>query len=322
MDNKKIIGMDEKENMLQIKGIMATIVMLGHIAPFMANIWYIISGGIAVGVFFYYSSFGSEISLNKRKTLRNYISKKVVNIYIPFLIADILYFLSSILQNKLMISKIEYKDIILYLLGIKLSNPILWYIWHLLIFLVILYFIKKNLNKYETILYVIVYIFYIILAVLFDIGIWWYTATSCILIGLYYGKNSKKEEKNIIKFFIFITWITTVILGEIYLIKNIKLLPLSDNYYAVGLQMLVIPLFLLTLRMIMKKIKLSSYILKFLGNISFEIYLYHMLVWDWIKYYFYGNNIYLNVLITVVLTIIFSFIVKNIYKQILKNKFK
>ena len=162
------------------------------------------------------------------------------------------------------------------------------------------------------------YVAYMILGVLFDIGTWWYTATSCILIGLYYSKKSNQRINFKIYSLIITIYLGTLILGEIYNIFGIKLLPIRGTYYAVGLQIIIIPFFLLANRIILKKIDFNIRLLKFLGNISYEIYLYHMVVWIWINYLIKINQVYIKVFLTVIITIILSCIMKKLNNKIEK----
>ena len=150
MTNKKLItGIDKKENAIQIKGLMSLVVMLGHIAPFMGNFYYILSGGIAVGIFFYYSSFGSRISLKNKNYFKDFFKKKVIKIFIPYIIANDIYFISTAFQKDFKLEN-SISSVILQIIGLKLSNSVLWYVWHLMGFLVIFYLVEKYLKNQYT----------------------------------------------------------------------------------------------------------------------------------------------------------------------------
>lgn len=317
-------GIDDKENAIQIKGFMALIVMLGHILSNMKYIYFILSGGIAVGIFFYYSSFGTALLSKKENYFDNFVKKKFIKIYIPFLIANNIYFISNIFLNK-DLEKIHLKTILFQLIGIKLSNSVFWYVWHLIIFLLIFYLFRDLKKQQRLLIFIFMYLIYLILAVKFDIGTWWYTATSCILIGIYFadedilkiGVSKKKIDFN----FIVIIWLSILVVGELFIIKNIKLLAINDNYYNVGLQMMIIPLFLLAIKKIFYKRKLKIKILKFLGIISYEIYLYHMNIWILVQYFFEEKNYYFRIFIAIITTIIVAYFIKKITNKILSKYF-
>lgn len=318
MENKVIEdGIDSKDNSIQIKGIMAIVVMLSHIAPFMKQWQYLISGFIAVGIFFYYSAFGSEYASSHNKNYFNgFFKKKIIHIFLPYLFADLLYFVSSIV-----IYHDKYDSIFLTFfyqcIGIKMSNHILWYIWHLIAFLILFNLIKKIKNsKLQYFIFFFAYIVYLIFAVFLDIGTWWYTSTSCLLIGIFFANNQNLIIPHYLKVMCIILWLIVICMGEIYIFTGIKLLSINNNYYATMLQMIVTPLFVLSIRILMNGIKLQNNILRNIGKISYEIYLYHMVVLIWIDFLLPNINILLRIIFTIMCTMIVSYVINNTYKKI------
>lgn len=317
-------GINEPEVAQKIKGFMALVVVLGHIAPFMSSIYYVMSGAIAVGVFFYYSAYGSEISfLTKKNYLDNFLGKKIFKLYVPYFIANLVYLISEVCQSERPLNL--NIDLLFKFFGLYLANPVLWYIQHLILFLLIFYVVKKIVSRqYHLSIYVTIYLCYILVAVLYDIPVWWYISTSSLLIGSYFSVN--RVIPRFVLNSIFCIWIILVVLGEIYAIFGVQVLSdlqffqISPNYYAVGLIMLIVPLFCLVMRCFCdeKVFQVKDSVLVLLGTCSYEIYLYHLPVKLWVESYLSPKLEYLSVPLIIFITIALSYAMKKIHMKIYK----
>lgn len=318
-------GINKPEVAQKIKGLMALVVVLGHIAPFMSAIYYVISGAIAVGIFFYYSAFGSEISYcTKKNYLNDFFRKKFVKLYIPYFIANAVFLISEMYQAKQSFNL--NVDFILKFFGFYLANPVLWYIQHLIVFLVIFFFLKKYISiRYHLLIYFACYLCYIFLAILYDIPVWWYISTSSLLIGIFFSSD-RAIPSCVVKFVLYM-WMIFVILGEIYAICGIQMLngvlPLlkgHPNYYAGGLILLIVPLFCLVLRFFCdeKYFQGKGPILPLLGACSYEIYLYHFPVKLWVDYLFPSLELLWSIPLIVLITAIVSYVMQQLHLKIYK----
>ena len=184
----------DKEKAVVIKGIAATFVMLGHIlneADWYIQIFFL--GALWVGVFFFYSGYGLQYSFEKKDNyLSGFVKNKVVSVFIPFIFAEMLYYLIVCgVENK----HFSIGEIILCSLGIKLSNPVLWYVVEIL-FIYLLFYIVKRLeivfNKDLSCIWIMVYVIFVCVAVAVDAGISWYVSTSAFVIGMYITKIQEK----------------------------------------------------------------------------------------------------------------------------------
>ena len=109
--------------------IAAIFIMIGHLIPDDCPIWvkYFFTGSIWVGIFFFYSGYGMQFSFDSNDGyLDGFITRKIRYVYIPFVVAESLYF--CIVNVMLKGNQIHFLDILLYITGVKLANSVLWYV--------------------------------------------------------------------------------------------------------------------------------------------------------------------------------------------------
>ena len=306
--NKKDVGVKffDKKYSQWWRGIAAAFIMIGHLipndAPYYVN--YFFTGAIWVGIFFFYSGYGLQFSIdNNEKYLDNFILRKLRDVYLPFIIAETMYyFIVNILLEK---DQIFFCDVLIYVTGIKLANTVLWYVVELLIMYYLFYFINRF--KINNKVWVGIYVVFLILAIIIDLGVWWYLSSFCFLLGVYY----KQIEKILYSVRNRSNWICLLLAyGTFYtLIKVIPLINVEcilrfQNYLVVAVTMLTCPLFIFVAVGITERYHkyLQS---QWLGNISYEIYLYHLLVAKLI--WTLTGKTMLAILVIVPTTIIVSF---------------
>lgn len=286
------------------KGIAACFIMIGHILPDNTPMWlsYFFTGSIWVGLFFFYSGYGMQVALdNNDWYLKGFIKKKFKRIYLPFFIAESLYYF--IVNIGIKCDHISFLDFICSITGIRLANSVLWYVIELLIIDILFWCI--NILKLDKKIWIACYIVFVLAAVKFDLGVWWYISTSCFVLGIYYKnvirflqnkiKNRRGEYLSIFSFFL----LYSILKFIPYLSFNSRF-PISKNYLIVGITCVVVPLFVLVCIIISEKIS----ILKnkgFVGQISYEIYLYHLLVAE-VIWSCFGKTM-TSIVIIVVLTV-------------------
>lgn len=168
-----------------LRGIAALGVMLGHLTYMLP--WYIhrlFPGELFVGLFFFFSGYGLYVSLTKKDYLSGFLKKKIVKIYLPFLLAESVYTI-LILSTK---QEFTLSSFILGSMGIRLYNKVLWYVVELLLINLLFFFISKyatRLPKRRIIVtWIILYVVFILMGVALDIDTCWYLSTSAFLIGV------------------------------------------------------------------------------------------------------------------------------------------
>lgn len=206
---------------------------------------------------------------------------------------------------------ISFLDFICSITGIRLANSVLWYVIELLIIDILFWGI--NILKLDKKIWIACYIVFALAAVKFDLGVWWYLSTSCFVLGIYY-KNVIRFLQNIIKnrrgeyLSLFSFFLLYSILKFIpYLSFNFK------NYLIVGITCVVVPLFVLVCIIISEKNQYTKN-KGFVGQISYEIYLYHLLVAE-VIWSCFGKTM-TSIVIIVVLTVCVAYVMNLVDSRI------
>lgn len=311
MSSTNARGVISPVNSTALRGVAAVMIMLGHL---LSNsppaIRFFLAGNLWVSMFFFYSGYGLKYSISSKEKYLSKIPKKMLKVYIPFLIAETAYTLSLVLQGKTM----SLGKIIASCIGLNLANSTLWYVLEILVLYGIFYCIERWVcAKYHDILWLGLYGTFIILAVLFDIGTWWYISTFSFLLGMKYCSGSKFVRNyspgGVISIFAVLYIFEKILTFE----QSGVFLFLKKSYWIVAIELVLAPLFIFLLDSLLRRKALKGKILQVLGNASYEIYLLHMLVSLWMKDI--AVNSYMIAIIVSVVTIILSVIFDFFCKQ-------
>jgi hypothetical protein len=292
------------------------IVMHHSISAFDVPIWIttIFNGPLWVAVFFFFSGYGFEKNYKiKADYLNGYIKKKLVTLYLPFCIAELFSVIQNIITETI---KPDFGKIIIYIVGIKLINDTLWYVLELLIIDLILYFVYKYIHNNQIIICAMIYILFLGISVLTDVGTWWYFSTSSLIIGLAWSKYEELIEKYLIQGKLSI-WIMGIINALIYFTYNLTSIYYTNSNinHVIGLITLIwCPLFAIFVVLCICKIK-SVYTLKL--N-YFEIYLYHLPIINIVRK-IYMSNIYVHLFLVFILAFLISEIMYRINSCVKKG---
>lgn len=294
-----------------LRGIAALGVMLGHLTYMLP--WYIhrlFPGELFVGLFFFFSGYGLYVSLTKKDYLSGFLKKKIVKIYLPFLLAESVYTI-LILSTK---QEFTLSSFILGSLGIRLYNKVLWYVVELLLINILFFFISKfatRLPKRRIIVtWIILYSFFLLIDVALDIDTCWYLSTSAFLIGVVAALDKAVLKVLTIGSGGAICALFIVGYCGLCFITNIKNAPPSYipiNLLVTAIELFLVPLFVLSVAFLVQHINVPHGIkslLSSIGFISYEIYLWHIPVFFVMKSFI--SNSYLLILSTILLTIVLS----------------
>lgn len=307
-----------------IKGIAAVMIMLGHLVTGMHPVTQMLfSGEMWVGVFFFFSGYGLMHSLCAKgdSYLEHFLVKKILHIWLPFVVAESIYTIASVCMTG------DMAGIIPGCLGIHLFNSVLWYVDELMI-LNILFFawgklIYRHRKEKMTSLsvWVLLYVLFLMLGVCFDIGTWWYISTSTFVIGIYiaYIKNSRPDLEARVGLSLPMEIIVTTAFVAVYVVyRYIGLLYHDDaifglpvSYVQTGLAMILVPWFVLTIAILIKHIPkhaIVNSITEYLGDVSYDIYLYHGLAILLIDRVIF--NMYIRLILAVMLTLICAVVIR------------
>lgn len=137
-------GIFNKNVANKLKGIAAIGVVCSHVLSSKSYfiLKYFTKGYLWVGVFFFLSGYGlAYSSKTKDNYMTNFIFKKFVQIYLPFVIGQAIYL---VIVNY--INKVPFKMLdLICVAGIGVVNPVLWYILEILVIYTIFFIIKNTL---------------------------------------------------------------------------------------------------------------------------------------------------------------------------------
>lgn len=125
---------------LYAKGIAILIIVIGHLGNYSGVTWFTPLGGIGVSIFLFCSGYGLTLSY-KKNGLSGYWWKKLVGVYVPFLIVETIA--SVILQR-------PFLDTLLSFVFIKRLSPYGWYMQYLFV-CYLLFWIGTKFIKQEKI---------------------------------------------------------------------------------------------------------------------------------------------------------------------------
>lgn len=322
LNNIKIYGVNRYnlepliiDNGNSIKGLAALIIVLHHISQRMTEPGilklFLFIGYLAVSLFFFCSGYGLMRSLElKNNYLDGFIKNRLPRIIIPFIISNIIFLLIYILVGV----KISFFNIISYVIGIKLIDDFKWYIQVIIIFYSIFYVCFKYLSKKKAIITVFLFtIIYSLICFSIGKGIWWYNSSYCFVIGIILGGFDDRIFKVIKSKYILSTIVIAIIFTVTFGVGIIK-----EN---IIVNILSSILFVLMCVCVLMKVKLQNRYLRFLGSISFEIYLVHGIIVKELQYTINNKYIYLIICVTIsiFMAYIFSLINRNILRIIYKK---
>lgn len=311
----------------QIKGIASIFIMLGHFLPIGCSAWIasLFYGPVWVGVFFFLSGYGLKVkTMQDPNYLSGFVFGKLRKVWIPFAIAELVFFFSRLI---LLRETLNVRLILGSLIGAPLSNDILWYVVELLILEGVFWLLEKTQITKKSIPYftswTVSYFLFVLVSVLFDVGNWWYVSTSAFLMGLFFARYEKQctvvLKKKWCKVFCMVATVILYCMTMALFKWQLEIPRIPTNMMITGLTMCLVPLFVICVAYLAELSKGKCRALLFLGDISYEIYLYHI----WVQFCFsrlltekLGNVISLG--ITIVGSLIVAAVVNRVSGRLKK----
>lgn len=242
-----------------IKGLCCIIVIFVHIPNKYGNKLQDTIGSFAyvcVTLFFMLSAYGLKWSMkNKKDYIKNFIRNRICALMIPYFIILLLRYICG------------------FITGISGAEFVLV----LLMFYIVFYISYKYINKkYQDIVICIYVLGYSLIGRLCNIGISWYPESLGFMYGIIFANiinifKAKASKHNINK--IIILFLASIILGISYL--KFKYIWFVGDYILKVILGITIILFLFVFTIY---IKIGNKISRYLGKISYEIFLVHIFV--------------------------------------------
>ena len=264
-----------KEQSQALRGISAIEIMLGHIAMYGDSAALFVfrkSGILFVGIFFALSGYGLAYSISEKADyLKGFVIKKVLALMIPAYVAYII----SLTGLSVQYSYRVFDEVARPFVFLRSVN---WFIWELLALYVITYICARigALKKMHVIILVCSVVF-IAIAFIFGLDNPWYGSTLCFWLGVVYYEykdsvlsgwfHDKVLLHTIITLIVFLGAVASfIILGDGSILGNV----IGRNLASTS--------FVLILMLVLPYVQVENRVSKWLGKISFEIYLLHVAV--------------------------------------------
>ena len=259
--------------------------------------------------------------LKKENYLKDFLNKRIMKIVIPNIIAIIFTILVYLLTGQLTPRKIFN--------SLVEGEPVVRFSWYMLaiISLYVVFYLSAKFLKKKKMINIAVFggtiLYCIVVNNILGFNNWWVNSCFAFFIGIYWASYKEKyaitlKDKNkIIRYAIMLSIILFAIIGIQFLTSGYAIMDiindtdLSDDIMrepipVINMNIICIAL-LFVLFTILEKMRLNDKVFTFLGNISFEIYLYHGLVMYLLRNpRFYCRIDYLYVILVIGLSIILA----------------
>lgn len=244
------------------KGIACVMIVIHHIAGIEGLNIFSPFGGIGVCIFLICSGYGLSISY-KKYGLKNFIIKRFFRILIPFFVVDFITYIYLFLTSK------DY--------SILTNTYIFWYVYYIIIVYIIFYVIYKFFYKYRIPLIIIAIAGYSELRG-YPVTIQQIFSFSIGILIFEYSNKLICIDNNKCKIF---TGFSLMILSAVFLLlKNI--FKIYNNNYLINVSNCVMIIFgavgIIVLSYFLLKERYSALALKFIGKLSYEVYLVHLIL--------------------------------------------
>ncbi|URZ00240.1 hypothetical protein CLAUR_002280 [Clostridium felsineum] len=299
-----------------IKGLSILVIILHHISLKMQPVGfmaiYTCFGHIAVSTFLFFSGYGLMVSkLRKENYLKNFFSKRLSKVYLPFVIIN---GITIVIAALVLHAKFNLKDVLLYLSGIQLIDSTQWFVIAILVFYLCFYicfkFFKPIIAQHILLFLTFVYFFFMIFTGFRE---WWFNTAFSFPIGVYVAINYTTISNFLKK-----NYILTLIPNLIGFLVFFALAHMIPSSIMPLYQTITSVIFVLLVLLFLLKFKISSPPLLFIGAISYEMYLVHMKV---LVAYFTAVHIKgsYSVYLYLVLVVLISFAFNKLF-NLSKNK--
>ncbi|MGN0368365.1 MAG: acyltransferase family protein [Wujia sp.] len=287
-------------------GFFAVLIVFHHIAQTVgaanASAFVILEdfGVGLVGMFFFFSGYGLMRSLRtKPDYLKGFFRKRLPGILIPFYVCVIIFVVAALLTNM----EMTIPDLLGYLSGFILINTHMWYIVEIALFYTVFYLLFRFIKDDRKALLAmgIFLVVFTICSLALGHGIywfqgeWWYNTSLVFLVGMLFAKY----ETGIFSAFRkhYRVWLTVCALLFLGLNKLTRYMlyhhgywtetmtdrGYADKFMTLAPQLAMTISFVVLVVLILMKCKFDNPVLRFLGNISLELYLIHNLFLTYCK---------------------------------------
>lgn len=320
------------DNCLSYRGVAAIVVLLHHAALVNEKTdiflfkFFAVVGYLSVAIFFFLSGYGvMKKYMMDENYEKNFLKKRMSSILIPYTFFLILYWL-----YKCLYSYVSPKEVLnSYITGL----PIVQNSWYVVVifFFYILFFLQmkifKRQYKYFVLSGIIIDFAWIFLCRKLGYGIHWYNTTHVILIGFLWAMKEAEIKERILKHTkLHIYMVAALLLLLLFCFFGISiqkkiLFFIPAEYLTFVYSVYTSIIFILFVFLFNLRLQTGNYFQKWIGKISFELYLIHGLFLDLFKNkYIPIESPALYVFLSLILSIVSAFLIHNALKFIMTRK--
>jgi peptidoglycan/LPS O-acetylase OafA/YrhL len=270
-----------REQTRSLKGVFALAVLLHHLCAYLSVefrslVAFQYVGFISIGAFFFISGYGLICRADENPHyLRGFFRGRVLTVLFPYYVINVFYCLINCVGQNL---HTALRYILRSLLGLHL-----WYVPVILLLYGMFYLAFRFLPKQyalpavtaATVLYIAgMYCLYRF-GGFGAYGFWWYNSAIAFPLGMWYGRYKNSLHRLVQKKYPL--WALGTFAGFVAVYCWICPRHNDGTLPVLLMQILCVILFCQVLAILSQKIHIDNPCLRFLGNHSFEIYLWHAL---------------------------------------------
>lgn len=226
----------------------------------------IVAGRLAVGLFFFISGYGLIKQYKKKGSLylETFVKKKIMSVFMPFILAMIVYFIYRNIMGELSISATFFSLIS--------GSPIVsngWFVI-MIIYLYISFFVSAIFARKNDLVLIVLLILSVIISIVLakrlNYGEWWTNAVFCFPLGVIWSAKEKPITDILFRQYRKSALVIAILFSGFFYLDEVFYTPIIRSLSVLFFVSLVI--------LISYKITFKNRIYQFIKIISFELYLY------------------------------------------------
>ena len=264
-----------KDTALCMKGLAALTVILHHLSQRTSSgstlfVIYIFSGVYAVSCFLFYTGYGfMKNCVEKPSYESGFLRRRTVKLMAPYILLTFIYRFLWKWEG----TEYSAADIVRRILAGDPIDLFSWYVWFILIFCVFFALAMKVTEKDERKMIIAACLFWLVwygFCRLMNYGIWWYDTAHIAVMGMLWHRHEEKILLYLKRY-----RLPAVIAGSLLIVIVSPLSLFSPFVWQLPLYILSTVIFVFVMNAILLKHSPCNKILKFLGTVSYELYLVH-----------------------------------------------
>ena len=305
---------------ISIRGVFALMIVLHHLG--MDSQGGILFKGLRhlglyfTAFFFFLSGYGIiKQYLNSSEYISRFIKKRFTKVMIPYALATISYWVYDLCCGN------KYGCIYI-VSNIVSGKPIVrnsWYVIAIAVFYVVFYFCARIWRNEKSIIIAMncFSLIWILFCVVIGYESYFYETSHLLPLGMLYAFNEAKVirfiKNHYAQFLIGIVSVCMLCVGTVALYNDKIDIIVKEAYYIVT-SVLIVEIFIV----LFLKLRIRNVFTKFLGKISFELYLFHGLVMSMLHRFLPDINTYIYIIGVLCISILLATLINAIDRRVIR----